>query len=190
MIGRYFEVGCELGQGALSTEALQSIHTRIELQRADALAHERSRNTERMGIKLVHNAIIARKTTDSEDTMLPEGGQGHLRSVAEVSPARHWIDHLGLAAEGIRIDRTLVLTKEADDRCDMCGDPRIDPEEARDRGKWRQSSPFHLASRKLAARRVCPRVRSRDRHQPVERILCSQFTEGPSIGCPFPWRAL
>src|SRR3546814_16844969 len=53
--------------------------------------------------------------------------------VAEIPPAADQFDHLGLAAEGIRIDRAFMLTEETDDRRDVGRDRRVDAEQIGDR---------------------------------------------------------
>ena len=52
---------------------------------------------------------------------------------AEIPPAANQFDHLGLAAEGIWINRAFMLAEETDDRRDVGRDRRVDAEQIGDR---------------------------------------------------------
>ncbi len=103
------------------------------------------------------------------------------RSVVwKVAPTANQLDHLGLAAESIGIDRAFMLAEKPDDGCHVGRDRRIDAEQIGDRemtailaippGKQEVRDPPRLAG-----------VGSSDLDQPVEGIARGSFTEGALV---------
>src|SRR3546814_3442103 len=87
-----------------------------------------------MSLKFINDVVLFfffKQKTAYE--MRISDGSSDVCSSDLIPPAADQFDHLGLAAEGIRIDRAFMLTEETDDRRDVGRDRRVDAEQIGDR---------------------------------------------------------
>lgn len=150
MVGRDLEIDGELGERSVRAESLQPVHPWVELDRCEAAPNQRGGDAQGMRVEFRHGTDHSANGTAERAAHRRAGSV-----VVEVAPAVNMLDHLGLAGEGVWIDRALMLTEKADDRGHVRRDRHIDANRSAI-GKWPQSAPFHQASRKLATRRAWP----------------------------------
>lgn len=123
MVGRDFEVGCKLGQGAVRAEALKSVKPAILVEARDARADERGGDAKRVGIDLGHGCLFSR----SSPVRRGSGGLG-----PGWTPEADEIPDLLSAPEFVGVDCAGLLSEKADDRGDIGGDRAVEAEHVGD----------------------------------------------------------
>lgn len=166
MVGRDLEIDGELGERSVRAESLQPVHPWVELDRCEAAPNQRGGDTQGMRVEFRHGTDHSANGTAERAANRRAGSV-----VVEVAPAVNMLDQLGLAGEGVWIDRALMLTEKADDRGHV---RHIDAEQICDR-KMAAVVPVPPGEQEIGDAARLAIVGARDINQVAEGILDRSF---------------